>query len=283
MQSILHARLAFEADGQKEMNRCVLATTQMQNVGELLSSAGASSAIAPSPHDGPGLSLVERLLPRLSSVNIAITKLIQRTPNQAEATECVRQVLRLLEDFKTWEASLPEEWLCKTYPNPTATITSPFPATVLVFPTLSVGGVWMARWLAQLAVLRNMVLLEPIARKIGVPYPPPAEIREQVGSVAMLLCSTVPYLLGHVAEDGQARAARDTPAVGAFFAARSLFVTAQLPGLTAEQVCWMLDRLEEIGREKGINRALLLRESLIERGIADLGQVLRGVKSNDLL
>lgn len=270
MQSILHARLAFEADGEKGMNRYVLATTQMQSVDEPFS-VGALSSIAPPPHRGPGLSLVDGLLPRLSSVSIATTQLMRRAPNQVQATECARQVLRLLEDFKTWEASLPEEWLCKPYPNPRATITSPFPARVLVFPTLSVGGVWMAKWLAQLAVLRNMVLLEPIVRKIGVPFPLPAEIREQVASVAALLCSTVPYLLGNVAQDGQARASGDTPAVGAFFAVRSLFVTAQLPGLTREQVSWMLDRLEEIGRERGIHRALFLRESLIGRGRPNLG------------
>ena len=284
MQSILHARLASEADGDQRINRYVLATTQMQNIDEPLSSAGAVSAIAPSPPIGPGLSLLEGLFPRLSNISMANAKLLQRMPpNRVEATKCVRQVRHLLEDLETWETSLPERWLYKTYPNPAATSTRPFPATALAFPTLSVGGVWVAKWLAQLSVLRNLVLLAPIALKMGIPCPPPTEIREQVRSVAVLLCSAVPYLLGNVADDGQGKAAEDTPDVGAFFAVRLLFVTAKLPGLSEEQVNWMLDRLEEIGRGRGIHRALLLRESLIERGITDLGQVPRRIKSNDLL
>lgn len=284
MQSILHVRLASEADGDQQINRYVLATTQMQNINEPLSSAGAASAIAPSPPYGPGLSLLEELLPRLSNVSIANDKLLQRMPpNQVEAAECVRRVQHLLEDLKTWETSLPKRWLYKTYPNPTATSTKPFPATALAFPTLSVGGVWVAKWLTQLSVLRNLVLLAPIAHKMGIQCLPPTEIRGQVRSIAVLLCSAVPYLLGNVADNGQGKAAEDTPDVGAFFAVRSLFVTAKLPGLSTEQVSWMLDRLEEIGRERGIHRALLIRESLIEREIADLREVPKGVKANDLL
>jgi hypothetical protein len=132
--------------------------------------------------------------------------------------------------------------------------------------------VWVAKWLAQLSVLRNLVLLAPIALEMGIPCEPPFEIREQVRSVAVLLCSAVPYLLGSVADDGQGKDAEDTPDIGAFFAVRALFVAAKLPMLSEVQVSWMLDRLEEIGRERGIHRALLLRESLIERG-TDLRQV----------
>jgi hypothetical protein len=268
MLSILHARLASEADGDKRINSHVLATTQMQNIDEPLSSAGAASAIAPSPRHGPGLSLLEELLPRLNKVSMANAKLLQKMPpNRVEATECVKRVQHLLADLKTWETSLPERWLYKTYPNPTATSAKPFPATALVFPTLSVGGVWVAKWLAQLSALRNLVLLLPVALRMSLPFPPPTEIREQVRSVAVLLCSAVPYLLGNVADNGRGKAAEDTPDVGAFFAVRSLFVTAKLPGQSEEQVSWMLDRLQEIGRERGIQRALLLRESLIERRI----------------
>ncbi|KFY65458.1 hypothetical protein V497_01392 [Pseudogymnoascus sp. VKM F-4516 (FW-969)] len=267
MQAILHARLASEADGDRQINRYVLATTQLQNVNEPLSSAGPASAIAPSPPYGPGLALIEGLLPRLGNIGIANAKLLQgKPPNRVEAAECVRQVRHLLKDLKTWETSLPERWRYKPYPNPTATSARPFPVTALVFPTLPVGGVWVAKWLAQLSVLRNLVLLAPIALEMGIPCEPPIEIREQVRSVAVLLCSAVPYLLGNVADDGQGKDAEDTPDIGAFFAVRALFVAAKLPMLSEEQVSWMLDRLEEIGRERGIHRALLLRESLIERG-----------------
>lgn len=280
MQSILHVRLASEANVDQRINRYVLATTQMLNIDEPLSSASAASAIAPSPTYGPGLSLLEELLPRLSKVSMANDKLLQRVqPNRVETTECVRQVRQLLEDLKAWETSLPERWLYKTYPNPTATSTKPFPWTAVVFPALSVGGVWVAKWLAQLSGLRNLVLLAPIALKLGIRCLPPTEIREQVRSVALLLCSAVPYLLGNVADNGQGKAAEDTPDVGAFFAVRSLFVVAKLPGLAKEQVSWTLERLEEIGRERGINRALLLRESLIKRGTTDF-QVQRGLESN---
>lgn len=117
-----------------------------------------------------------------------------------------------------------------------------------------------------------MVLFAPIALKIGFPCPPLVEIRKQIRSVAALLCSSVPYLLGHVAKDGKAKAIEDTPAFGAFFATRSLFVTAQLPGLPEEQVNWILDRLGEIGREKGIRRALILRESIARHRVANLKQ-----------
>jgi hypothetical protein len=284
MQSILNVRLASEADGDRRINRYVLATTQMQNVDEPLSSAGTESAIAPSPPYGPGLSLLEGLLPRLGNVSLSNAKFLQRMPpNRVEAHKCVGQVRHLLQDLETWEASLPERWLYKTYPNPTATSTRSFPATALAFPTLSVGGVWVAKWLAQLSVLRSLVLLAPIALKMGIQCPPLTEIREEVRSVAVLLCSAVPYLLGNVTDDGRVKAAEDNPDVGAFFAVRLLSVTAKLPMLSEEQASWMLDRLEEIGRERGIRRALLLRQSLIERGLADLGQLSRRVESNDLL
>lgn len=272
MQSILHARLAMETDGDKRINRFVLATAQMQNIDDPSSSDNAVSTVAASPPRGPGLLLLEGLLPRLNKVSITNAKLLQRTPNREEVLRCSQQLRSLLDDLKIWETSLPEKWSFKTFPNPIATGTKPFPSTVSVFPTIAVGGIWVANWLAQLSVLRNLILLMPIALRMGIPYPPPTEIRQQIKSTAMLLCSVVPYLLGNVAEDGKAKTVEDTPDLGAFFAVRSLFVAAKLPGSSEEQVTWMLDRLEEIGRDRGIRRALLLRESLISQRMTSISQ-----------
>ncbi|KAJ5293422.1 uncharacterized protein N7443_009375 [Penicillium atrosanguineum] len=259
---IFRTRLSLNADGEKWINRPILGAIHMQNIDELPSFAGATPAVAPSPPFPRGVSLFEELLPRVTKIIIANATLIQRTPNRVEAIEGLRQLQRLFKDLDTWEESLPEEWLYKTCPNPKTTDRSPFPLAVVVFPTLSVGGMWTAKWLAQLSVLRSMVLFAPIALKIGVTCPPLAEIRKQIRSVAALLFSSIPYLLGHVAEDGKTKAIEDTPAFGAFFATRSLFVTAQLPGLPEEQVKWILDRLGEIGRERGYAERLFSETQL---------------------
>ena len=272
LQEILRTRLTLNADGEKLINRAILATIHMQNVDEPPPSAGATPAVAPSPPFHRGISLVEELLPRVAKVSIASATLIQRTPNRVEATEDLQNLQHLVEDLDTWEGSLPKEWLYKMYPNPKSTERSPFPAAIVAFPTLSLGGMWTAKWLAQLSVLRSMVLLAPIALNIGFPSPPLAEIRKQIRSVASLLCSSIPYLLGHVAEDGKAKAIKDTPAIGAFFATRSLSITARLPGLPEEQVNWILDRLGEIGWERGIRRALILRESIARHRLVNLKQ-----------
>lgn len=262
LQEIFRTRLSLNADGEKWINRPILATIHMQNIDKPPSSTAITPAVAPSPPFHHGVSLLEELLPRVAKLRIATATLIQRTPARVEAAEGLRHLQHLFEDLDTWERSLPKEWLYKTCPNPKSTDRSPFPLTVVVFPTLSVGGMWTAKWLAQMSVLRSMIQLAPVALNIGVPCPPPAEIGKQIRSVAALLCSSIPYLLGHVDEDGKAKALEDTPAIGAFFATRSLFVTAQLPRLPEEQVNWILDRLGEIGREKGIRRALILRESI---------------------
>ncbi|KAJ5191310.1 uncharacterized protein N7498_010295 [Penicillium cinerascens] len=229
---ILRTRLSLDADGEKWINCPILGTIHMQNIDELSSSASATPAVAPSPPIPRGVSLFEELLPRVTKISIANATLIQRTPNRVEAIEALRKLQRLFEDLEIWEGSLPEEWLYKTYPNPKSTDRRPFPLAVVVFPTLSVGGMWTAKWLGQLSVLCRMVLYAPIALNIGVPCPPLVEIRMQIRSVAALLCSSIPYLLGHVAEDGEAKAIEDTPAFGVFFTTWSLFVTAQLPKLS---------------------------------------------------
>lgn len=269
---ILRKRLSLNAEGEKWINRPILATIHMQNIDEPPSSASTSPAIAPSPPFHRGVSLLEELLPRVAKVSNANATLIKRTPNRVETIEGLEHLQHLSEDLDNWERSLPEEWLYRIYPNPKPTSRSTFPSTVVVFPTLSVGGIWTAKWLAQLLVLRGMVMLAPIALKIGVLCPKPAETRKQIRSVAALLCSSVPYLLGHVATDGKAKAIENTPAFGAFFATRSLFVVSQLPSLPNEQWSWILDRLEEISHEKGIRQALILRESIIGQQVANVRQ-----------
>jgi hypothetical protein len=272
LQEIFRTRLSRNADGEKWINRPILATIHMQNLDEPPASAGATPAVVPSPPFHHGVSLLEKLLPQVAKVTTANATLIQRTHSRVEVTEGLRHLQHLCEDLDTWEGSLPKEWLYKIYLNPKSTDRSPFPLEVVVLPALSVGGMWSAKCLEQLSVLRSMILLATVALKSGVPCPPPAEIGKQIRSVAKLLCCSIPYLLGHVAEDGKAKVTEDTPAIGAFFAIRSLFVTAQLPGLPEEQVNWILDGLGEIGWERGIRRALILRESIAGHRLASLRQ-----------
>src|ERR1700709_2012645 len=83
---ILHTRLSLNADGEKWINRPILATVHMQNINEPASPGGDTPAVAPSPPFHRGVSLIEELLPRVAKASIANAKLIQRTPNRVEAT-----------------------------------------------------------------------------------------------------------------------------------------------------------------------------------------------------
>ena len=265
---IMRARLTLNADGEKTIDRSILATVHVQNIDRSTHSGGGSitPTTAPSAPPLPGVSLLEDLLPRVTKFSVTHDTLEQMLPTRREATETLEQLQRLMKEFAAWEWSLPRAWSYKTYSNPNLTRQNRFPAKVIIFPTLPVAGMRTAKWLAQLSVLRSMMVIALAASpSTSIPCPSPMEVRGDIRSIVGNLCSSIPYLLGHVTGHGTTRDDSHTPAVGALFATRSLYVISKIPHLPEGQMSWIMDRLGEIGQEKGIRRALLLQRSIAER------------------
>ncbi|CAM1510982.1 Fc.00g084950.m01.CDS01 [Cosmosporella sp. VM-42] len=268
---ILRLRLSQKFESDIWINRSVLAGVQMQHIDpstpppNYLPTPSVSSR---APLAGPGFILQEGLLHQAASLAASISPLVQSGASIEDITYYTSSLQDLRQRFQTWEDGLPEIWRYKTLPNPLATEEDPFPSTVIILPGICSAGMWMACWLGRLSVLRNMMVLLPHGLKSGITMPPMSELRDEIISISICICSSIPYMLGHVTSEGATNDQTDAPAIGAFFATRSLHICAQMPVLPEEQVGWILDRMKYIGHEKGIRQALVLRDEVVQKRAA---------------
>ena len=266
---ILRLRLSQEFDSDLWITRSVLAAVHMQHIDpstppstNLPSAAGASS----STPIGPDLTLQEVLLPKAAFLGAVVSSLVQKKPCIADVSRYSRELQDLRQQLKTWEDMLPKAWRYKTLPNPLAAREGSFLNVVIILPGICAAGIWMAYWLARLSVLRHILLLLPFGLAAGIPSPSRLEVRNEMLYLAVCICCSIPYMLGHVTAEGDGNVEGDAPAVGAFFSIRSLHVCAQMSVLSHEQLEWALNRMDYIGHEKGIRQALVLRDEMLRTG-----------------
>lgn len=268
---VLRARFSSShvAVGEHWLDRTALATVQMQciNPKEATRSPRVHiplpNADLPCPADPPTI-LQETLLPRVQTVASALADLVQGAPTKQALASQTNQLLCLRQRLREWEASVHEAWRFKIVPKAMSPLPEPrnlFSPAHITFPSVSVAGVWLAYWLARLTVLRSLSSILPLHL---ASCPPPelsmADVRAEMLNTATFICSSIPAIIG---ADDSGEADSGGQGIGAFFATGALYITAGLPGLPDDQVAWALDKLEFIGRERGIRHALVRREELL--------------------
>jgi hypothetical protein len=216
------------------------------------------------------------LLPRLAStINTVASGLAERTPTADEIVRHAGQLLNLHRQLMRWEVSLPERLRYESMPRAVSRQHNhrfAFPPFYILFPSVSVAAIWIAYWLARLSLLRSLTLiLSHWHRANGLPSISLPDIRADMQSVAGSICSSVPHLIGDVDDNGNMNPSADSQGqgLGALFATRALYMTAQLQCMSDEQVAWILDRMEFIGQEMGIRQALVLREEIMSKRLAE--------------
>jgi len=225
----------------------------------------------------PGATLMCGLLPRVNSIRNAVARLF-KTQNIAERIESVTLHITALEnldrDLETWEDELPEDWRYITTVNTSQRSNDVILATLIILPNINIAGPWIAYWLARLSVLHSIITLVSLQQQLQDVTSSSAEtlcdnLWTVTRYITSTMCSTVPFLLGQAKTyqaDPAACSSGRTPrgaGIGAVFATRALFVSAQVDGIPDSLFKWALDTLQFIGAEYGIKQALVLREALL--------------------
>jgi len=266
-REVLRIRLSRKCDARDErwINRSVLASVRMQHLAKPAAhNYDMPSSTGISPPESPAATLIDTLVPQATVIRGAISTVDCYTFTAGKVALYARRLQYLQQQLKAWEADLPPEWKYKTASNPLANgQNTSFPSIVIILPSISTASAWIAFWLARISVLRTMAALVPHQLAFHLTAPLLSEIRADMLSVASSICSSVPYMLGQIGADGETHPDGKGLGLGALFATRALFISAQLEDLPEDQLKWILDQLSLIGHTKGIRQALVLKDEVL--------------------
>ncbi|KAF7562640.1 hypothetical protein G7046_g1476 [Stylonectria norvegica] len=251
--NILPLCLSKNFEGDLWIYRSLLASLQMQYIDpstppsvDLPSPLPAPAGTLLDPGIEPAMVLQEQLLPRAVSLTYRISSSIQQMPRIPNVASHTRDILDLRERFQLWEDGLPNVWRYVNLPVLRTTEDYPFPNFSVGLPSVCNAAIWLAYCLGRLSVLRSMSLLCSHAVEAEALLPSTSKLHNEMLSVANSIFAIIPYLLGHVTSEGAENRHADGPAIGAFFAIRSLHICSQIPFLPEQQMMWILSRLKYI-------------------------------------
>jgi hypothetical protein len=139
----------------------------------------------------------------------------------------------------------------------------PFPKSLITFPSLEHGSLWMIYWSSQLYLLRSLVAGLSMASEAVIDYVPaanPEVMHDRMQAAVDNICDVVPFMLGEVALDGDSTGQQSGKALGSYFLTRILDTVNEVTFLPKDQRQWTLDVLSRIGRERGIRGAIVVRD-----------------------
>ena len=147
-------------------------------------------------------------------------------------------------------------------------INADFPQVYLVFDSVQHCALWMSYWCIRLQFLQHMetfiTFIETFSAS-GAMMPSSGtalldQLRNEQTSIVDQICSSSAYMLGDIGEDGKQQTRYSSKALGAYFLLRGLYVAIHLESVSPVRRDYMLDRLLQIGRSKGIAQALRGRQ-----------------------
>ncbi|PNP43106.1 hypothetical protein TGAMA5MH_05039 [Trichoderma gamsii] len=276
----LKARLSKEKsnDDDKWLNRSVRTGVVMQRIilhpNENAAAAEANLPVETSMLETPSSTLRERLLPWAASSGAQVSACLRKPLDVEPLMACLESLQGLRRALQEWENELPLEWRPTVIPNPQFHANSSvyLPACLIIFPNISVSSIWTSYYIAQLSVLKSIAAINSLDSVASVSALDSLDVQSSLVAVADAICSTVPYMLGLINSSGEVITDGDTRCAKAFFVTRSLYLAVQVSGLPDLQVQWMLDTLEFIGHERGVGKALIVKQDLaVRRELGILG------------
>ncbi|KAL6892165.1 hypothetical protein GGI43DRAFT_387038 [Trichoderma evansii] len=258
-------------DSEKWLNRTVRAGVVMQRIvlhpNEIATATETNLLVDTSTLETPSSALRERLLPWVASSGAQVSACLRNPMNVEPMVACLNSLQRLQRALREWEDRLPAEWRPAVISNPQFQDYSSgyLPACLVVFPNMSVSGIWTSYYIAQLSVLKSIAAITALGSVASISDLDLMDVQSSLVAVANTICSTVPYMLGQINSSGEVIVDGDTRCAKALFITRSLYLAAQVPGLPDLQVQWIQETLEFIGHERGVGQALVVKQDLAVR------------------
>jgi hypothetical protein len=189
----------------------------------------------------------------------------QNARSNAAIQNVFQQMFAIHSELATWPMSVSEkDEFCSVSAKEIQGIDSDFPQVYHVFDSVQHCALWMSYWCIRLQFLEHMKIFISFIETfsaVGSAIPSSGaylldQLNNEQRTIVDQICASSPYMLGDIGEDGKRQTRSNSKALGAFFLLRGLYVAMHIENTTSVQTDYMLDRLAQIGRSKGIAQAL---------------------------
>ena len=189
----------------------------------------------------------------------------QNTSSNAAIQIVFQQMFAIHGELATWPMSVSEKDELRSVPaEDIHGVDSEFPHVYHVFDSVQHCALWMSYWCIRLQFLEHMKTFISFVEtfSVGNTTIPSSSacLLDQLSceqtTIVDHICGSSPYMLGDIGEDGKRQTRSKSKALGAFFLLRGLYVAMHIKSTPTVQTDYMLDRLLQIGRSKGIAQAL---------------------------
>lgn len=184
---------------------------------------------------------------------------------QTEVVDALHGALAVHAQQSTMESSITRSLRLRSLIMP-PTPDSPapqYPRKYLIFQDVRHGAKLISFWCSQIHLLQN---IQQYIDEFNLHYvsanpvhPTSGQRHRDLMAAVDNICASSPFLLGDLDSNGRILLKADSKALGAHFLLYGLFTCIDVPGLSAQQRTWILDRLAQIGHLKGIRQALTCR------------------------
>jgi hypothetical protein len=218
-------------------------------------------------------SLGSSLWPLLSKASMSRLKL-QATVSQIPISKChpgtnfneaLQNAVDTYSQLISWSSSVPSEWTFNIFTllqDHGSDETQFALKQIHAFRNIQLAALWMIYWCGCIHLVQSLIEGYHIFRTgyacqsdYNGPVMSERSLRDSLSTFVDKICSSAPYLLGDVDNNGEVKIGAESKGLGAFFLLRGLRTANSVDSLSLYQRHLILDYLDRIGSAFGIKSA----------------------------